>query len=215
MGAYPPGNHTSLYKTCQIFQNPDSDDPMTDFLFSLLPEESEIETDKPTCFDVSSQIPKGGTTLDDTDGEYNDGMSWDWQTCTDLIFVLGFSESSMFPAKPASYDHLFQHCRQRFGVTPRPYELNDKYNFADLTDQSYILFTNGMQDMWMGGGFTQNVSDTVVAINFPNGAHHSDLSHVGPTERDSEDVKAGFVQIQNTIEQWLHEQKAERLRMRQ
>jgi lysosomal Pro-X carboxypeptidase len=38
-----------------------------------------------------------------------------------------------------------------------------------------------------------NVSNTVTAINFINGAHHSDLSHVGPSDADTDDIKHGYV----------------------
>ena len=206
MDAYPPGNHTALYKTCQIFQT--SQQPLKDFLFSLIPPANNGDNTVPTCFDLRTQIPKGGTTLDDTDGDYHDGMMWDWQTCTDLIFVMGFSPESMFPPKAASYEYLTQHCRNRFGVTPRPFQLVEQWQFDDLTRHSYILFTNGMQDLWSGGSVTQNISDTVLALNFPNGAHHSDLSHGGPSPTcDSPDLQAGFVQIQTILGTWLDELK--------
>jgi AraC-like DNA-binding protein len=187
---------------------------LKDFLFSLLPS-SDVDNSNngesnpfPTCFDLRSQIPQDGTTLDDTDGDYHDGRMWDWQTCTDLIFVMGFSSDSMFPPKPASYEDTTRHCRERFGVTPRPYQLVEQWRFDDLTRHSYILFTNGNQDLWSGGSVTYNVSDTVLALNFPNGAHHSDLSHVGPSPtRDSPDVQAGFLQIQTILGTWLAEVK--------
>ena len=208
---------------------------MTDFLFSLLPPSSptdSADTDgttttttpppPPTCFDIRTQIPAGGTTLDDTDGEYNDGASWDFQTCTDLVFVLGFSERSMFPTKSVShddgssmYDHLTRHCRERFGVTPRPFQLVEQWRFDDLSKQSYILFTNGLQDLWSGGSFLHNVSDTVISINLENGAHHSDLTHVGPTEHDTPDVRAGFKQIRRTLAQWLDELKEQQRQQEQ
>lgn len=41
------------------------------------------------------------------------------------------------------------------------------------------------------------------------GAHHSDLSHVGPTPNDTPDVKEAFVQITKIIGDWLDEVRAE------
>ena len=48
-----------------------------------------------------------------------------------------------------------------------------------------------------------NISETLLALNFENGAHHSDLSGVGPSDRDTDDIKEGFVQIKNILEDWL------------
>ena len=198
--SYPPGKDTDIYKTCQIFQT--SDNPWKDFLFTLLPP-SNHSGPPPTCFDMTALLPPDATSLFDTPGDYNDGMMWDFQVCTDLVFILGFSDKSMFPPKQASYEFLFEHCLERFGVTPRPYQLVEKWNFGNLTDHSNILFTNGLQDIWSGGGILHNVSDTVLALTFPNGAHHSELTREGPTDRDTDDIKAGHDQIKAILRLWL------------
>jgi hypothetical protein len=41
------------------------------------------------------------------------------------------------------------------------------------------------------------------------GAHHSDLSHVGPTPKDTPDVKEAFARITTIIGRWLEEVEAE------
>jgi Serine carboxypeptidase S28 len=205
MENYPPSPATGLYKVCQTFQQQDASlEKMKNFLMSL----DESAPKDSTCFDMTSQLPKGaGATLEDTDGDYRDGEMWDFQTCTNLIFLLDLSETSMFPTSTATFEHLTERCRQRFGVTPRPWELVDFWGFDDLSNASNILFTNGLQDMWSGGSYLQNVSDTVIAINFENGAHHSDLLYRGPTDSDTDDVREGFVQIEETLALWLRELK--------
>jgi len=66
-----------------------------------------------------------------------------------------------------------------------------------------ILFTNGMNDGWSVGGVVEDLSEGLVAVNFPNGAHHSDLSGRGPSEEDTEDVKRGYLKVQQILGGWL------------
>lgn len=38
-----------------------------------------------------------------------------------------------------------------------------------------FVCSNGDLDPWSGGGVTKSITDTLVAINIPGGAHHLDL----------------------------------------
>ena len=138
---------------------------------------------------------------------------WDFQLCTTVVDPIGFSSESMFPKRRWTYTALTDYCQKRYGkeVTPRPHALVDDMGFDDLVGNgaSRILFTNGLQDMWSGGSYLENVSDSILALNFENGAHHSDLSHVGPSEKDTDDIRLGFVQITNILAKWLDEIRAE------
>jgi lysosomal Pro-X carboxypeptidase len=107
----------------------------------------------------------------------------------------------MFPNRKFNYKHLCDHCQSRFGVTPQPYQLVNTWHCDNLESTSYLLFTNGFQDIWSGGSVLWNISETVVALNFENGAHHSELR--GPTMGDTADIKNGFLQISNTLNTWL------------
>jgi hypothetical protein len=49
----------------------------------------------------------------------------------------------------------------------------------------------------------------MLLTRFPKGAHHSDLSHVGPSPNDTPDVKEAFAQITKIIGDWLDEVRAE------
>ena len=62
-----------------------------------------------------------------------------------------------------------------------------------------------MNDGWSVGGITHNLSDSLLALNFENGAHHSELSGIGPSERDTPDIKRGFKQIKSILREWLAE----------
>ena len=63
--------------------------------------------------------------------------------------------------------------------------------------------------MWSGGSYLEDLSDTILALNFENGAHHSDLRTVGPGDWDTDDIKEGYVKITNILAKWLDEIKAE------
>jgi hypothetical protein len=99
---------------------------------------------------------------------------WNFPICTDVIFLAGFSETSMFPAKNSTCDDLADWCQESFGVTPRPRELADLWGVDDLVNRraSRILFTNGGHDMWSGGSIVESISDSLIARNFENGACH-------------------------------------------
>ena len=113
----------------------------------------------------------------------------------------------MFTISPWTSQWLHHHCMHRFNMAPRPFELVVRWKFDDLLsiDASRILFTNGMNDEWSVGGVTQNLSEDILAMNFENGAHHSDLLGVGPTEDDTWDIKEGSLKIEEILGTWLDE----------
>jgi len=145
---------------------------------------------------------------------YDDGFMWNFQTCSILIFRAGQSVNSMFPPHKATWDELTKGCREQYGpeITPRPWELVEMWGFDDLVHKanaSRILFTNGDQDMWSGGSYREDLSNDLLALNFENGAHHSDLRHVLPSEDDTEDIRRGHAQIKQILGTWIDEVKRE------
>lgn len=44
------------------------------------------------------------------------------------------------------------------------------------------MFSNGLLDPWSSGGVLQNISDSLVAVIIPEGAHHLDVSAALPSE---------------------------------
>lgn len=227
MDAYPPGTNTSLYRACKIFQK-EGDSPLTKVanFFQFLSDDPAQEGEYPSlageedkeCFDLDVFLPDGENARIATSdwsgsGGGNDGKMWDFQLCTTLIDPIGFGEYSMFPTRVWTYEGLTKYCQGRYGedVVPQPYALVKSFGFDDLIARgaSRILFTNGMQDMWSGGSYLESLSDSVIALNFENGAHHSDLSHVGPSQDDTEDIRSGFITITNILAKWLDEIRLE------
>ena len=166
----------------------------------------------PQCFDMRVPLPPGAnSTVSCSDwsgcGPGLDSFMWEFQECSLLTVQTGFSEKSMFPPRLFTLDWLDKHCQSKFGVSPRPHALVEEWKFDDLVGQnaSRILLTNGLNDMWSYGSHLQNVSDTIIPLNFPNGAHHSDINHVGPNREDTDDLREGYVQITNILNQWLED----------
>jgi hypothetical protein len=217
MGAYPPGPQTSLYKACQIYQNKEmqSLDKMKAFL-AMLDGSNDDKNDR-CFFDMTSQLPAGANaTITGGDwsgvGTGNSGNIWDVQTCTYNVEKIGFSSRSMFPNRPWTMDWLNTHCAARFGVKPKPDEYWERWRFDDLVNganASRIIFTNGMRDGWSVGSIKEDLSDSILALNLKTGAHHSDLSHLGPTKNDTREITMAFKKITKIIGRWIDEVKNE------
>lgn len=213
MANYPPDNRTKLFESCTSFLDTTRSPNERAKQFFV----SHFANNNGDCIDMSLQLPTGpNATISGGDwsgiGTGADGESWDFQTCTLLVEAIGFSNNSMFPSRIWSLDWLNQHCQSRFGVTPTPYSLVDQWHFDDLsTSASRILFTNGLNDGWSVGSILTNLSDTVLALNFENGAHHSDLSRKGPSEDDTEDVRRGFDAVEEILGSWLEDVRLQRV----
>jgi hypothetical protein len=206
MANYPPGNTTRLFAACQTFtSDKNAFHKLQEFLVTRLREGEH-------CWAMTGQLPAGpNATITSGDwsgvGTGTDGDSWDFQTCTLLVEAIGFSNSSMFPPREWSRDWLTDHCQMRYRVTPDPYALVYRWKFDDLAKANVtrILFTNGLNDGWSVGGIQSNLSNSLLALNFPNGAHHSDLSGRGPSEDDTADIKQGFKSVIQILGSWLDE----------
>jgi hypothetical protein len=213
MADYPPSTTTRLYRACQMFTSnlETSAGKVKRFLVERLSRQYE-SNNQTACWNMTRQLPSGPhATISSGDwsgvGIGDDGESWDFQTCTLLVEAIGMSRESMFVPRVWSLGWLTHHCRSRFGVTPRPLEIVEKWHFDELvvSNASHILFTNGLKDGWSVSGIQTNLSETLIALNFPSGAHHSDLSHLGPSENDTEDIIEGYRAITRILGQWLYE----------
>ena len=211
MANYPPTTSTRLYEMCESFILGESS-PMTKVAAFF---QHRLPTTNTGCVPMDSQMPTGrNATISggdwSGDGTGRNGESWDFQTCTLLIEKIGFSEKSMIPPRQWSLDWMNKHCHDRFGVTPQPFKLVFDWGFdylVDKTNASHILFTNGLNDGWSVAGIKKTLSPTLIALNFPNGAHHSDLNGRVPSADDTPDIQAGFRTTRNILAGWLAELK--------
>lgn len=121
------------------------------------------------------------------------------------------SAQSMFPERHWSLEWMTQHCMSRFDLHPDIHSLNREFDFDDRSTVQRLLLTNGIVDGWSIASVLQEREDTpgVRVVNMVNGAHHSDLSHTGPSEHDTPDVKAAYIEITGIIDDWLKDVETE------
>jgi Serine carboxypeptidase S28 len=214
IGNYPPTDDSRwAVQLCQVFQNATSPtEALVEFWKNL-----EIQDKSSDCFNMQVQLSEGRhATLSGADwsglGPGLDGTMWDFQCCLDLLPALSFSEVSMFPDRQWSYEWVTEHCRNRFGTVGQLGRLRDKYHFDDLVGigATRILFVNGGNDLWLPGSYLYNLSDSIVAVNMPNGAHHSELYAVPPRVQATADVQHAQHDIAALLTQWLDDIRAGR-----
>ncbi|DBB07992.1 TPA: hypothetical protein ACH3X3_009367 [Trebouxia sp. C0006] len=105
-----------------------------------------------------------------------DSNFWDYQACTEMVMPFSRNgEDDMFWKQPWDLKAFGKQCKEQWGVTPRPYWAQINWGGRKIGTASNIVFSNGLLDPWHGFGVLQNVSDSVVAIVIPEGAHHLDL----------------------------------------
>mmetsp|Transcript_13966 Transcript_13966/g.33834 ORF Transcript_13966/g.33834 Transcript_13966/m.33834 type:complete len:500 (+) Transcript_13966:63-1562(+) len=224
MANYPPGPDTGMSQTCQSFvKATDLLSPVADLLKSQTPSlggKAVLRThaDSASCFDLETFRPAGKdgrVRCGDWSGcgSGHDGEMWDYQTCTFEVEHIGLNgKTDMFPPHPWTLDWLKDHCSTRFDARPAPYELQQNWGFSreDLkATATKIIFTNGLNDGWSAGGFLTDVdaASGLITLNMPNGAHHSDLSHDLPSDKDTPDVAAARANATVILRQWLREIK--------
>jgi hypothetical protein len=219
MGYYPPSPATQLVRVCRAFvagRNQTANHhnhTAVETVRSILLDYLTAAPHDASCLDVRTQLPTGPharVSAGDWSGvgSGEGGESWDFQTCSLLVEAIGLGPASMFPPRTWSLAWLTHHCQVRFGVTPTPHRLVKEWHFDEASlanETSYILFTNGGLDGWSVASIAHNVSETVVAVNFATGAHHSDLS--GPTDPalNTAEINAGRDRIEALLRDWLAE----------
>eukprot|EP00434_Breviolum_minutum_P012374 symbB.v1.2.010901.t2/scaffold720.1/size169259/12 len=232
MGNYPPNSETGLHRTCKNFIKAVEEQSELVALKNLLLQETRLQHAglrsgrahlgfmhqqngaNGGCFDLSVHLPAGDfATARCGDwsgcGYGHDGQMWDFQTCSFEVEHIGFGTSKqMFPSYPWTSEWLHRHCWQRFNVTPQPTTLAQLWGFDSTNlarSTSRIVFVNGLNDGWSVGGILHSLSVErgLIAINLPNGAHHSELSH--SIQDDTPDVKEAHERILGLVGQWLEE----------
>jgi len=127
---------------------------------------------------------------------------WDFQACTEMVMPMcSDGVSDMFQAEPWNLDKYSERCFKKWKVRPRALMAAQMYGGRNITASSNIVFSNGLLDPWSTGGVTKTLSDSIVALIIPDGAHHLDLRGQHPDDPPSV-VKARVIERQ-FIAKWL------------
>ncbi|XP_055493171.1 lysosomal Pro-X carboxypeptidase-like isoform X1 [Leucoraja erinacea] len=137
-----------------------------------------------------------------------DDQGWYYQTCTEMVMPSCTNGvNDMFEPMTWNLQVFSDNCKKDWGLRPRPHWMTTVYGGKSIGSHSNIIFSNGGLDPWSSGGVTKSISDTLVAIFIPEGAHHLDLrsnnKHDPPSVR-----KARALEVQY-FKKWIKAAKTE------
>lgn len=129
-------------------------------------------------------------------------LGWDFQACSEMVMPMcSDNVNDMFEFQPWSLPKYSSKCESKWGVTPRAMMAPLIYGGKNISSSSQIVFSNGLLDPWSTGGVTKSISDSIVAIIIPEGAHHLDLRASNPDDPQSV-LKARNMEKQ-FIKKWI------------
>ena len=140
---------------------------------------------------------------------------WEYQWCTEMTqpFTQGTSEDMFYcpngtfaPKRNCSaWDLAGQSafCHRSWGVTPRAEWSRIGLGGKRIDALSNVVFSNGQLDPWHGGGVLTNLSETVLAVLIPNGAHHIDLMFSTAVDPQYPDIEAARALERREIAKWI------------
>ncbi|KAI8473311.1 MAG: serine carboxypeptidase S28-domain-containing protein [Monoraphidium minutum] len=115
-----------------------------------------------------------------------DGNFWDYQWCTEMLMPASKDGvNDMFWPEPFNLTAAIENCNTTWGVVPTKSKATVEWGGRRIEAASNIVFSNGLYDPWHGGGVLEDVSDSVIAVIIPEGAHHLDLMFSHPDDPQS------------------------------
>ncbi|KAJ1119954.1 hypothetical protein NDU88_008137 [Pleurodeles waltl] len=132
---------------------------------------------------------------------------WSYQACTEMVMPFcADGVNDMFEPQPWDFKSYAEDCFKQWGVTPRLTWITSEYGGKNICSHSNIVFSNGGLDPWSSGGVTKDITDTLVAVFIPEGAHHLDLRFRHPDDPESV-VRARELEIKY-MKQWLRKTRS-------
>lgn len=136
-------------------------------------------------------------------------LGWFYQACTEMVMPMCTDGvQDMFEPEEWNFQAFSDECNAMFGVRPRPEWAGTVFGGKDIASHSNIIFSNGGLDPWLAGGVTRNISNSVVAILIPDGAHHLDLRYTN--DNDPPTVRAARALELKYFQEWIKQAKKTR-----
>lgn len=150
------------------------------------------------CFDFRA----GSDNETEADADF-----WGYQYCTEQWQPFSRDgNADMFWGQPWDAGAAAAACEAEWGVRPRPMKATIEWGGRRIGAASNIVFSNGGLDPWSSGGVLSSLSDSLVAVFIPEGAHHLDLFFSHPDDPPS--VVAARRLEERHIETWIREARA-------
>lgn len=126
------------------------------------------------------------------------------QACTEMVMPMCTDGvQDMFEPEEWNLQAFSDECNAIFGVRPRADWAGTVYGGKDIASQSNIIFSNGGLDPWSAGGVTYNITDSLVSIMIPDGAHHLDLRY--SNDNDPPSVRAARTLEVKYFQEWIRQ----------
>ncbi|TVU26845.1 hypothetical protein EJB05_29413, partial [Eragrostis curvula] len=148
----------------------------------------------------------------DAAGEpYGGGMvdGWGWQSRTEMVLMTaGVRDGGVARPRSFNFTQMLDEQREYTGLPLRPYWIEAEFGGFDIGNvlrrsASNIVFFNGLRDPWSAFGVLKSISDSIVALVEPQGAHNVDLKF---SEKDDPDwLKQVRVKETRIIARWLRQ----------
>ncbi|XP_065278568.1 lysosomal Pro-X carboxypeptidase [Emys orbicularis] len=131
---------------------------------------------------------------------------WYYQACTEMVMPMCTDGvNDMFETRKWNFHVFSEECFKLWKVRPRPHWIPSVYGGKNISSHSNIIFSNGGLDPWSGGGVTRNITDSLIAIVIPEGAHHLDLRASNPGDPKSV-LQARALEVQY-MKQWIEKSR--------
>ncbi|XP_059157191.1 lysosomal Pro-X carboxypeptidase-like isoform X3 [Physella acuta] len=127
--------------------------------------------------------------------------AWPVKRCTEMVMPICSNGTNMFCNIPWDLQQVSDNCYSQFKVRPRENWVALEYWAKELKTATNIIFSNGLYDPWSSGGVMQTLSDSLIAIQIPEGGHHLDLRGKHPL--DTRAVINARLEETNIIRNWL------------
>ncbi|XP_060903022.1 lysosomal Pro-X carboxypeptidase [Labrus mixtus] len=133
-------------------------------------------------------------------------LGWFYQSCTEMVMPMCTDGvQDMFEPEEWNFQAFSDECNVIFGVRPRADWADIVYGGKNIASHSNIIFSNGGLDPWSAGGVTHNITDSLVSIMIPDGAHHLDLRY--SNDHDPPSVRQARALEVKYFREWIKQAK--------